>query len=68
MHPANRFTFHSWRKTARTAALGFGCALFAAVSTKNRALRLTELGKSGFHTLPRLHLTQDPLHLQLNFS
>ena len=62
MHPANRFTFHGRRKAPRTAALRFGRALFAAVSTKNRAPRLTELGKTGFHSLPRLHLTQYPLH------
>lgn len=62
MHPANQFAFHCRRKAPRTAALRFGRALVAAVLAKDQAARLTELGKSGFHTLPRLHLTQDPLH------
>ena len=67
MHPANRFTFHSRRKTPRTTTLRFGRALVAAVLAKDQAARLAELGKSGFHALSRFHLAQDPLHLQLNW-
>ena len=66
MHPTNRFAFHGRRKTTLTTTLGFGIALVAVVLAKYQAARLTELGKSGFHTLPRLHLTQDPLHQGLN--
>jgi hypothetical protein len=67
MHPANRFAFHSRSPAPCTTALGFSRALVAAVLAKDQAARLTKLGKSGFHMLPRLHLTQDPLHLQLKF-
>lgn len=62
VHPANRFAFHSRSPAPCTTALGFSLALIAVVLAKDQAARLTELGKSGFHTLPRLHLTQDPLH------
>lgn len=63
MHPANRFAFHRRRKAPRTAALRFRGALIAAVLAKDQAARLTELGKSGFHTLSRLYLAQNPLRL-----
>ena len=66
MHPANRFAFHCWGKTTHTTTLGFGLALVAVVLAKDQAARLAELGKSGFHTFSRLHLTQDPLHQGLN--
>jgi hypothetical protein len=65
MHPANRFTFHRRPTAPHTTALGFGHALVAAVLAKDQAARLTELGKSGFHTLPHLRLTQDLLRLLL---
>ena len=65
VHPTNRFAFNSRRKAPRTTALRFRRALIAAVLTKDRAARLSELGKSRVHTLTRLRFTQDPLHLLL---
>ena len=63
VHSANRFTFHSRRKTPSTTALRFRRALIAVVLAKDQAAWFMELGKSGFHALPRFHLAQDPLHL-----